>query len=250
MEPPHRIGTAGWSIASDYRDQLPRDGTHLERYARQLDAVEINSSFYKPHQLKTWQRWAASTPAGFRFSVKLPKAISHEARLVGCDDLLDRFLAEISGLGDRLGVLLIQLPPKFEWDAGLFEAFMAALRARSDVTVALEPRHASWFTAEADARLIDLRVARVAADPARVPGAGEPGGWRGLSYYRWHGAPRMYYSAYDTAALQALGGRLDAERRRGIPIWCIFDNTAASAALGNALALQALTGKTPGRDLR
>lgn len=250
MGPPHRIGTAGWSIASRYRDQLPADGSHLERYARQLDAVEINSSFYKPHQLKTWQRWAASTPAGFRFSVKLPKSISHEARLVGCEDLLDRFITEVSGLGERLGVLLIQLPPKFEWDAGSFEAFMAELRTRSDVAVALEPRHASWFGAEANARLIDLRVARVAADPAKVPGAGEPGGWRGLSYYRWHGAPRMYYSDYDAAALQALGGRLDAERRRGIPTWCIFDNTAASAALGNALALQALIGKTPGRDLR
>lgn len=232
-----RIGTAGWSIASRYRDDFPSDGSHIERYARRLDAVEINSSFYKPHQFKTWQRWAASTPAGFRFSVKLPKAISHEALLVGCSTLLDRFMAEVAGLGDRLGVLLVQLPPKFEWDAAVFEAFMAELRARSDVSVALEPRHTSWFTAEADAQLSDLRVARVAADPAKIPGAGEPGGWRGLAYYRWHGAPRMYYSDYDAAALQALHARLGTQRRQGIPTWCIFDNTAASAALGNALTL-------------
>jgi uncharacterized protein YecE (DUF72 family) len=237
MQSPPRIGTAGWSIASRYRDEFPPDGSHLERYARRLTAVEINSSFYKPHQLKTWQRWAASTPAGFRFAVKLPKAISHEARLVGCDALLDRFIAEVTGLGDRLGVLLLQMPPKFAWDAGVFNAFVTALRTRSDAPVALEPRHASWFTAEADAQLIELCVTRVAADPARVPGAGEPGGWRGLSYYRWHGAPRMYYSDYDTAALQALREQLDAQRRQGIPTWCIFDNTAASAALGNALAL-------------
>ena len=237
MKPPQRIGTAGWNIASRYREGFSAGGSHLERYARRLNAVEINSSFYKPHQLKTWQRWAESTPADFRFSVKLPKAISHEARLTGCAELLDRFLAEISGLGDRLGVLLMQLPPKFEWDAELFEAFVAELRVRSDVPIVLEPRHASWFAAEADAQLIGLRVARVAADPARVPGAGEPGGWRGLSYYRWHGAPRMYYSDYDANSLQALGVRLDAERRTGIPTWCVFDNTASGAALGNALTL-------------
>ena len=237
MKEPLRIGTAGWSIASRYRDELPDGGSHLERYARRLAAVEINSSFYKPHRLKTWQRWAASTPAGFRFSTKLPKAISHEAGLVGCGALLDRFMAEVSGLGDRLGVLLLQLPPKLARDAGVFEAFVADLRARSDVPVALEPRHASWFTAEADAQLIDLRIARVAADPAKITGADEPGGWRGLAYYRWHGAPRMYYSDYDAAALQALRTQLTEQRRHGIPTWCILDNTAASAALGNALAL-------------
>lgn len=237
MQSPPRIATAGWSIASRYRDEFPPYGSHLERYARRLTAVEINSSFYKPHQLKTWQRWAQSTPASFRFAVKLPKAISHEAHLVECDALLDRFIAEVSGLGEKLGVLLLQLPPKFARDAGVFNAFATALRTRSDAPVALEPRHASWFTAEADAQLIELCVARVAADPARVPGAGEPGGWRGLSYYRWHGAPRMYYSDYDTAALEALREQLDAQRRQGIPTWCIFDNTAASAALGNALAL-------------
>ena len=232
-----RIGTAGWSIASRYRDEFPDGGSHLERYARRLDAVEINSSFYKPHQRKTYQRWAESTPADFRFSVKLPKAITHEARLIGCEALLDRFLAEIAGLGECLGVLLMQLPPNCSHDAEALDTFMAGLRAQSDVPVVLEPRHASWFEPDVDAQLRNLRIARVAADPAKVPGAGEPGGWRGLSYYRWHGAPRVYYSDYDTAALQALGQQLDNQRRLGIPTWCIFDNTASGAALGNALAM-------------
>ena len=233
-----RIGTAGWSIASRYRDELPGDGSHLERYARRLNAVEINSSFYKPHQLKTWVRWAETTPAGFRFSVKLPKTITHEAGLVGCGAELDRFIAEVSGLGDRFGVLLMQLPPKFAHDAGLFDGFIAELRARTEVAVALEPRHASWFEPDVDARLKTLRVARVAADPAKVPGAGEPGGWPGLAYFRWHGAPRVYYSDYDDAALDALGRRIEAVRKRRVPVWCIFDNTASSAALGNALTLR------------
>jgi uncharacterized protein YecE (DUF72 family) len=237
MTEPVRIGTAGWSIASRYRDEFAEAGSHLERYAQRLDSVEINSSFYKPHRLKTWQRWADSTPAGFRFSVKLPKAISHEAQLVGCDALLDRFLADVAGLGDRLGVLLLQLPPKLVWDAGVFDVFVEELQARSDVPVALEPRHASWFTAEADAQLIDLRIPRVAADPAKIPGADEPGGWRGLAYYRWHGTPRVYYSDYDAGALHALHEQLAERRRQAVPTWCIFDNTASGAALGNALTL-------------
>ena len=74
-------------------------------------------------------------------------------------------------------------------------------------------------------------------DPATVEGAVEPGGWTGLVYYRLHGSPRMYYSAYDGAALAALSGRLEASQARGIPSWCVFDNTAAGAALGNALEL-------------
>ena len=85
--------------------------------------------------------------------------------------------------------------------------------------------------------LIKHKVARVAADPTRAPEAGTPGGWQGLAYYRWHGSPRIYYSDYDAAALVALRDRLDAARDRGSPAWCIFDNTAAAAALGNALTL-------------
>jgi len=115
--------------------------------------------------------------------------------------------------------------------------FFRALRKRIDVPVACEPRHASWFTSGANDWLSDLGIARVAADPAKVPGGGEPGGWTGLAYYRWHGSPRIYYSDYDDASLAGLGKRLAAHRRRGVPAWCIFDNTASSAALGNALTL-------------
>jgi uncharacterized protein YecE (DUF72 family) len=235
--PPPRIGTAGWSIASRYADELPPGGSHLERYARRFDTAEINSSFYKPHQHKTYARWADSTPAKFRFAVKLPKAITHEHRLEDFEAPLDRFLAEVAGLGKKFGVLLVQLPPKLEFVPQIAGRFFDALRARTDVPVACEPRHAGWFTAEADAWLAARRVARVAADPARIDGAGAPGGWRGLVYYRWHGAPRVYYSDYDEAALTALAARLAAHRAGGTPCWCILDNTASGAALGNALTL-------------
>jgi uncharacterized protein YecE (DUF72 family) len=98
-QPPFRIGTAGWNVPSLYLDRVPSGGSHLERYARHLNAVEINSSFYRPHRRTTYQRWAQSVPADFRFSVKLPKAITHQAGLVDCGGLLDRFVDEVTGLG-------------------------------------------------------------------------------------------------------------------------------------------------------
>lgn len=236
MTQPLRIGTAGWSVPSRYLDHVPPGGSHLQRYARHLNAVEINSSFHRPHRRITYQRWAQSVPDDFRFSVKLPKAITHEAGLADCGALLDRFVEEVTGLGDKLGVLLVQLPPKSALGKRIAHGFFRDLRARIDIEVVLEPRHASWLAPGVDDWLAQRRIARVAADPARVAGAGEPGGWNQLAYYRWHGAPRMYYSDYGAAALKALRRRLG-DRARESSTWCIFDNTTSGAALGNALTL-------------
>ncbi|MDR6663296.1 uncharacterized protein YecE (DUF72 family) [Tardiphaga robiniae] len=235
---PIRIGTAGWSIASDYVAQFPLGGSHLERYARRLAGVEINSSFYKPHRRSTYERWAISTPNDFQFSVKLPRAISHEQALVSCEEPLSRFLDAVSGLGKKLGVVLVQLPPRFEFDDAVFERFFDEFRRRSDVSVAIEPRHASWFADKVAERLTRRRIARVASDPARAASGGLPGGWAGLCYYRWHGAPRVYYSSYDSTELASMAARLLEEKQR--QTWFVFDNTASGAALSNALELSSL----------
>jgi uncharacterized protein YecE (DUF72 family) len=232
-------------VPSRYGVDIPPGGSHLERYARRLNAVEINSSFYRPHQRKTYERWARSTPPDFRFSVKLPRAMTHEQRLAGCGALLDRFASEVTGLGDRLGVLLVQLPPRFAFEESVADRFFRELRERLDGSVACEPRHASWFEPEIGGWLAERRIARVAADPAPVKGAGEPGGWHGLAYYRWHGTPRIYYSDYDHAALERLRLRLCEQRRRNVSAWCIFDNTALGAALGNALAMAPAVASDP-----
>lgn len=203
--------------------------------------MEVNSSFHRPHRAATWQRWGASVPAEFRFCVKLPKTITHQLKLVECGAELDRFMSEVGGLGDKLAVLLVQLPPKLEFEAGAAAAFFADLAARTTAAIACEPRHPSWFAKPADALLAGLRAARVAADPARCEGAGEPGGWRGLSYWRLHGSPVMYRSSYaDRVAdyARALAG----EAAAGHDAWCMFDNTASSAAAGDALALAAALG--------
>ena len=215
-------------------------GSHLERYGAILNAVEINSSFYRPHQTVTYERWAASVPDDFRFAVKVPKAITHERRLKDVGDLLDRFLSEAGGLGPKLGPLLVQLPPSLSFQPGVADGFLSELRSRVEGSIVCEPRHASWFTPEVEALLGKLRIARVAADPAAVPGAGEPGGWRGLLYYRLHGSPKIYYSAYSAEYLAAIAQVLARDAAAGVETWCIFDNTAAFAATGDALTTRSL----------
>ena len=237
-----RIGCAGWSLPRAEAPRFAAAGSHLERYASRFDAVEINSSFHRPHRPATYARWSAGVPAGFRFSVKLPRAITHDLRLQEAGAPLAAFLSEVAGLGEKLGCLLVQLPPSLGFDpamAAVAEGFFAGVRASTAVPtapVACEPRHPSWFTPAADEFLRGLGVARVAADPARVPAAAEPGGWRGLTYYRLHGSPRTYYSEYSEEFLAALAARLQAESAG--PVWCIFDNTALGAATANALDLR------------
>jgi uncharacterized protein YecE (DUF72 family) len=227
-----RVGTAAWAIPRDVRERFDGDGSRLERYARRFRCVEINSSFYRPHRPATYARWAASVPDDFRFALKVPKEITHTRRFVDVVEPLERFLAESAELGAKRGVLLVQLPPSFAYDAALVAAFFATVRARYDGLLACEPRHPTWFTADAESALRRARVARVAADPAVVPEAAVPGGWDGFVYYRLHGAPRTYYSAYDGAMLRAVAERL---RAVTVPAWCIFDNTALDAATANAL---------------
>jgi uncharacterized protein YecE (DUF72 family) len=229
------IGTAGWSIPAKDAARFGPGGSALQRYATRFDGVEINSSFYRPHRRATWERWADSVPAGFRFAVKMPKAISHERKLVDCGDLVAGFVDEVGGLGGKLAILLLQLPPKLAFDAEVAAPFLAGLVAASPARVVCEPRHPSWFEPGPDAMLARLEVARVAADPAIVPGAAVPGGWRGLAYWRLHGSPRMYRSSYDDGRI----GLLAASIREEEQAWCIFDNTASSAATGDAVALMA-----------
>ena len=230
------IGTAGWSIARSAADRFPAGGSGLERYAARFDAVEINSSFHRPHRISTWERWRDSVPPDFRFAVKVPRRITHDLKLVDCAEELATFLGEAGALREKLGVLLVQLPPKLAFDGKVATSFFTGLAARSPAQIACEPRHESWFSQEADALLESLEVARVAADPARHAGAGEPGGWRGMAYWRLHGSPVMYRSSYaDRIAGYATA--LQSEIADGHQTWCIFDNTASSAATGDALAL-------------
>jgi len=235
-----RVGTAAWAIPGTWRAHFPEEGTQLIRYAARLPVAEINSSFHRHHKVATYARWAASVGPDFRFAVKLPKTITHGARLHEADDDLRRFAAEVAGLGEKLGVILVQLPPSLAFEPDIACAFFRQLHSLIPAQVACEPRHPSWFADEAETLLIDHHVARVAADPATVPAAARPGGWDGLAYFRLHGAPRIYWSSYDDSAVK---GHARAARRaldRAADVWVIYDNTASGAATGNALLLRHL----------
>ena len=232
------LGTAGWNIRREHAHRFSSEGTHLSRYASLFNAVEINSCFYRPHRFTTYERWAASVPEDFRFAVKLPKVITHESRLAGAVPALERFLEETSGLGAKLGPILVQLPPSFAFDAALASSFFADLRTRFNGDVVFEPRHESWFTQDVEEMLVQHRNARVAADPARVPQAAEPGGYGEIAYIRLHGSPRIYYSAYPTEFLERVAQTIADRAARGTRTWCIFDNTALGAATADALTVK------------
>jgi uncharacterized protein YecE (DUF72 family) len=228
-----RVGTAGWQIPRTVRERFPEAGSTLERYAAVFGCVEINTSFYRPHKPETWARWAASTPPGFRFSAKLPKAISHERKFADCAEILDRFLFEVSHLGEKLGPILVQTPAKQAFDRPAVESFLALLRARHSGPVVFEPRGPAWFEPEAEALFDAYRIGRVAADPPPLPAAAEPRPLDGLAYWRWHGSPRIYWSAYGAERLAALADRLGETAET----WVVFDNTTSGAAAEDALAL-------------
>ena len=232
------LGVAGWNIRREHAHRVPAEGSHLERYATLFNAVEINSCFYRPHRFATYERWAASVPDDFRFAVKLPKVITHQARLIGAVPELERFIGETAGLGAKLGPILVQLPPSFAFDAVAADPFFTELRNRFDGPVVIEPRHVSWFTSDVEAMLVQHRVARVAADPALVPAAFEPGGYNQIVYIRLHGSPRIYYSAYPAEWLERVSRTVEDKAARGISTWCIFDNTALGAATADALAVK------------
>ena len=237
------VGTAGWSVPRALSACAPGEGTHLQRYSRRLSCVEINSSFYRPHAFATYKRWAEATPADFHVAVKVPRTITHELKLRRPRVELERFLAETAGLGAKRGPLLVQLPPSHAFDRRVAVRFFDYFRATYDGTIVCEPRHASWFTAPADRLLGAYRVARVAADPSVVPGAGAPGGWKEVQYFRLHGSPRMYWSRYSPDHITMLADTLRATT--AVEAWCIFDNTAMGTALENACELTNALGALP-----
>jgi len=230
------IGTAGWSLPQSAAHEFASAGPVLVRYAERFRTVEINSSFYRPHRRTTYERWAQSTPDGFRFAVKAPRQITHDRRLIGAADLIGPFLESIEGLGAKLGPVLIQSPPSLAFDDATASTFFGQWRAAFDGLTVCETRHASWFTDAAEQRLAAFNVARVAADPALTPSAARPGGFDGCAYYRLHGSPVMYSSAYGPDRLDALAETL-AHSAAARPTWCIFDNTMHGAATLDALAL-------------
>jgi uncharacterized protein YecE (DUF72 family) len=232
-----RIGTAGWALPKELRSRQSASKPVLEQYAALFDAVEINSSFYRPHRRSTYERWGASVPATFRFSIKLPRMITHELGLLRCERETAAFMESAGGLEEKLAVILVQLPPSRTFDRPIGSAFFKSLRKQTTAQIICEARNPTWFVHEATSVLEEYGITRVVADP--VP----PGcefvalAHSRFAYFRLHGSPKMYYSSYPVDYLQGAA----AAARAAAETWCIFDNTAAGAAWSDATTLQRLT---------
>ena len=233
------VGTAGWSIPRDLTHLFATSGSVLQRYASRFNAVEINSSFYRPHRDQTYQRWAGDTPDNFTFAVKAPRQVTHEHRLLDATEPLRAFREAIGHLGDKLGPVLFQLPPRLAFDEAVADRFFATWRGMFPGLTVCEPRHPSWFSHVASERLSAARIGRVIADPPITPDAADLSG--PCVYFRLHGAPVMYESSYCEPSLERLAERLTASAARA-PTWCIFDNTKFGAATANALTLKGRLG--------
>ena len=168
------VGCAGWNLRKDHQALFPAGRSHLQRYASLLNAVEINSSFYRPHRPATYARWASEVPDDFRFSVKVPKEITHIRRLIDVRQQTHQFVNEVAHLEQKLGPLLVQLPPTLQFQVPIAEEFFADLRIVHSGMIVCEPRHPTWFTPQAEELLERYKIARVAADPAVVPVANKP----------------------------------------------------------------------------
>lgn len=151
--PRYRIGTSGYNYpewkGAFYPEKWPQKRM-LPYYAERLDTVEINYTFYRLPTERLLAGWSAATPSGFRFTLKAPRRITHEARLTGCESITEAFCGAAVTLGEKLGALLFQLPPSFRKNCDVLARFLATLP--SGVRPAFEFRHASWH----DAAVIDL----------------------------------------------------------------------------------------------
>jgi uncharacterized protein YecE (DUF72 family) len=267
-----RIGISGWRYEPWRGIFYPPDleqRRELEFAARAFPTIEINGSFYSLQTPRSYAAWHAATPAGFVFSVKGPRYITHILRLRNVAKPLANFFASgVFELGAKLGPILWQLPPSFRFDAGRLEEFLASLprdtgaalrlarrrdarmHGRSRLRIdrerplrhALEVRHPTFIDPAFVALLRRQHVALVVADTA--------GKWpyfedvtADFMYLRLHGDKELYASGYTDRALDEWAARI---RRwaRGGDVFCYFDNDVKVRAPFDADRLREKLGLT------
>jgi len=242
---PLHIGTSGWTY-DVWRDSLyagvPRT-RWLQHYATLFDAVEVNASFY--HRLKegTFAKWHDETPDAFRFAIKANRYLTHVQRLAFPLRSLYEERTRSVPLGEKLAVVLWQLPAGWHLDLTRLRRFLDRLVKWPGPRHALEFRHNSWFTPEVANLLAMHRVASVQSDAADWPM------WDAVTtdfvYLRLHGHDATYSSSYSSRALGAWASKIAAWRSERREVHVYFDNTDAGHAPEDAARLGALCGRMP-----
>jgi uncharacterized protein YecE (DUF72 family) len=234
------VGTSGWQYrhwrGPFYPPGLPQ-ARWLPHYAEQFATVEINSAFYRLPDRSTFQSWREQTPDGFRAAVKMSRYLTHIRRLREPAEPVARFLERATGLGDRLGPVLLQLPPNLQADPGILTATLE--RFPSDVQVVVEPRHASWWNDEVRTVLAAHGTALCWADRRGRPITGL---WRtgGFGYLRFHEGAAGPWPRYGAAALRSWVRRVADAFDDGATVYVYFNNDQNGAAPADAAFFAAL----------
>ncbi|HOE76857.1 MAG TPA: DUF72 domain-containing protein [Rectinema sp.] len=249
-----RVGTSGWNYedwrGTFYPEKLPKT-KWLEFYAEHFDSIEVNATFYHEMRQSTYERWRKVTPEGFCWAVKASRFITHIKRLHDVKEPLERFLGSASTLGDKLGVVLFQLPPSLAFEKGVLEEFSATLRGAGfgeagmrsgSITLrtlpalrfAIEPRHKSWIQDEALDCLRALGFGFCVSDtggryPYREAVTSD------FAYIRLHGPTSLYSSCYSDKELELWAQKIIA---MNCDAYVYFDNDVMGYAPQNALTLK------------
>ena len=206
-------------------------------YCQHFNTLELNVTFYRFPELKLLQNWYAKAPDDFIFSAKVPQLITHQKKFVDTGDVLKEFYEVLSkGLAEKLGGVLFQLPPKFTYSEENLNLIVQQVDA--SFTNVIEFRHISWWRKEVMEALSRHHIT--------FCGVSYPGLINDVvlntpvCYYRFHGVPKLYYSAYEETFLQEVVTTIKKEPKVE-KAFLYFNNTAAAAALGNAKFIQAIT---------
>jgi len=238
-----RVGTSGWSYGHWHGVLYPH-GAHarerLDYYAPRYGTAELNSSYYRWPGRDSFARWSRRLPEGFIMSVKAPRLLTHVRRLYGPERWLERIEADAARLGHKLGVLLVQLSPLFEYDHARLAYFLS--RVPRGLRVAFEFRHASWHTEEVFRLLERHGAAYCVMSGARLPcvlRATAP-----FVYVRLHGPDRenLYAGSYTDEDLRWWAARMREWAAQGREVFAYFNNDGGGNAVRNADTLKAVLG--------
>ena len=237
-----RIGCSGWIYKHwkglFYPETLPVK-RWFDYYAGEFDTVEINNSFYRLPKAGTFDAWRNQAPAGFCYAVKANRFLTQAKKLKDCEEPLARMMAPFRHLGDALGPILYQLPPRFRVNLERLESFLKLLPR--DVTNVFEFREPSWYTDDVLA-LLDRHGASFCAHD--MPGSASPRVAVGpVAYVRFHGGVAKYWGRYSDEALLAWTDWIAGQARAGRPVWAYFNNDPEAHAIHDAQTLRGMIGQ-------
>jgi len=231
------IGTSGWSYehwkGAFYPEGLPGKQM-LEYYAQQFRSVEINSSFYHLPEQQTLQHWCECTPRDFRFTVKASRYITHMKKLRDPQKTVPAFLDRISLLGDKLGPVLFQLPPRWHFNAERLSAFLDSLS--NEFRYAFEFRDQSWLNRQTFELMAQHDVSFCIYELEGFISPDEI--TTDHIYVRLHGPGEAYQGSYSPQTLAMRAETFTDWAHRGYTVWCYFDNDQCGYAVKNAGQLQ------------